>query len=300
MSLTTTLTTYKSLKATLNSVFGDEVEKAKKKLVWPKYLETDSMSDNYDDDLEMGGPGLLTEKAEGQDINVGSIREGYLTRYLARTFAMRLIVSEEALEDSKYPQVINAAKRLVYSAMKTQDYDAANILNRAVTSGYTGGDGVVLASASHTLPTGGTYSNTLSTAFAPSRVALQLVRQAVAKLPSPSGLIEGYKLEKIVCPVEQTEDWKIILGSSHVPESANNAINPVASYGLELVEVPFWTSTSNWAALTDATDGGKWKWRRKLRDKSWMDEDAEIMKYKISYRSARGWSNPRWFYFSNA
>lgn len=231
---------------------------------------------------------------------VGTIREGYATRYLARTFAMRIICSEEALEDSKYPKVINAAKRLVLSAAKTQEYDAANILNRAATAGYVGGDAVTLASASHPLPNGGTASNTLATPFSPSRIALQLVVQALAKLPSSNGLLQGYMPKAVICPVEQMFDWEQILKSSQVPESANNATNPVSGMGIERIVVPYWTSSTNWAVKSDASNGGKWMWRRKQRNRTWVDEDAEVLKYKISYRAARGWSNWRWFYFSAA
>jgi hypothetical protein len=69
------------------------------------------MSDHYEDDLEMGGPALASEKPEGTEISVGAMREGVLTRYFARTFALRIIVTEEAMEDKKYDQVINAELR---------------------------------------------------------------------------------------------------------------------------------------------------------------------------------------------
>lgn len=300
-AVVTTSVIFRSLKATLDDIFTDDLARAKKSRVFPKYLEETNMSDEYDDDLEMAGPGLATEKKEAQDIEVGDIMEGSPTRYKARTFALRVIVSEEALEDSKYQKTIDAASRLTWSAIKTQEYDAANVLNRAATSGYTGGDGVTLASASHTLPSGGTYSNQLSTGMAPGRIAVQLARAALRKMIGPSGLIEGYMATGVICPVDQESDWEIILGSPNVPESANNGINPVKGMKLDLIPVPYWTSTTTaWGLKTDAPSGGKWKWRRKMRQKSYVDEDAEVLKYKVSYRAARGWTNPRWFFYSPA
>ena len=84
-----------------------------------KIFEEGSMDDNFVDDLEYGGPGLASEKPEASEVQAGSIKEGYLTRYMARTFALKLIISDEALEDAKYDKVIMAAKRLKRAMNKT-------------------------------------------------------------------------------------------------------------------------------------------------------------------------------------
>ena len=52
------------------------------KLVMPRWLEERTMSDNYEDDLEIAGPGLVAEKAEGAEMQLGTIREGVITRYI--------------------------------------------------------------------------------------------------------------------------------------------------------------------------------------------------------------------------
>lgn len=300
MSIVTTSAVYRSLKDTLDNIVNDDLGGAKAEMAMPKYFEVESMDDAYVDDLEMAGPGYLTEKPEGQDATVGTIQEGFVTRYIARTFGMKLLITEETLEDEKYDQVIQAGRRLNYSAIKTQEQDGANVLNRATNTSYVGGDGQPLASASHPLPGGGTYSNTLSTAFAPSRAALIVVTTNLMKMVGPSGIPEGYKGSKIVCPAEQWAAWEGIIGSKNVPESNNNEINVANRMGLSIVPVIFWTSATNWLIKTDAPQGLTWKWRRKLRNRTWVDNDAEVMKYSVSYRSTRGWTNPRGVYFSNA
>jgi hypothetical protein len=67
------------------------------------------------------------------------------------------------------------------------------------------------------------------------------------------------------------------------------------------VPVKYWTgSTTNWAVLTDAPDGLKWKDRRKPKSRSWVDNNVEALRYSVSARWARGWSDPRGLYFSNS
>ena len=169
------------------------------------------------------GPGLAAETDEGEEIAVGTIREGFLKRYTPRKFALKLIVTDEAMEDNKYPETLRLAKRLDRAIYKTADIDATNILIRAANATYVGGDGVSLASAAHTLPAGGTFSNTLATPMAPSALALATVRSLVMKLPGHDGVTEGYDIKKVVGPTEQWAAWKTILGSEKSPEAGNFA-----------------------------------------------------------------------------
>lgn len=301
MSLLSTSNIAKSLKETLDEIVDDSMDGLQAKAIYPKYMETKTMDDQYEDDLEMGGPGLATEKAEGQTLDAGQINEGYTTRYTARKFGLMLQITEEALDDAKYPQVIDAAKRLKRAAWKTRDIDAANVLNRAWNASYTGGDGVALCSTSHTLPGGGTFSNTLATPFSPSRAALIVVTTAVRSLPGHDGITEGYEPEKVLCPLSQEMAWRGILGSDKVPESANNELNVFAEMGIKLVPVKYWSaSTTNWMVQTDCDNGLQWRDRKAMKGRSWVENSNETMMFSISYRSARGWSDPRNVYGSQA
>jgi hypothetical protein len=300
MSIITTSVIYKSLKKTLDAIITDPIENPKADLIFPKYLDVKSMSDNYEDDQEVSGPTLLIEKPEGVSAQVSTIQEGYTKRYIARTFARHLHVAEEALEDSKYDKYISAAKRLLKAAYKTQDLDAANILNRSTTTGYIGGDGQVLGSASHTLPMGGTWSNVADVYQTPSRAALISAITKVGKYPSPNGQVEGYMVKKIVCPLEQWAVWEGIVGSSLVPESGNNEINVLKKMKIEVVPVKYWSASSTaWGCITDADNGLQWRNRRMVKTRTWVSNDEEIMKYGVSARWANGWSDARGWYQGN-
>lgn len=298
-----TSTIFNGVKLTLDQIVDDDTENAESTLVCKKWLKTTNQEDYYEDDLEMGGPGLASEVSEGQEIEVGAIREGYITRYIARKFGLKLIVTDEAVEDNKYPEILKLGKRLSRALYKTVDIDMTNMLVRAANSSYTGGDGVSLASASHTLPNGGTFSNTFATPMAPSRIALGAATSLLRKLPGHDGVTEGYEPKKIVHPTEQWMVWSGILNSTLAPEPGNFAeINAVKKdLNLEAVAVKYWSNTTtNWAIITDADNGLQMKWRRKPRKNSWVENDNETMKYSITARWSRGWSDPRGFFFSNA
>lgn len=293
---------FNSFKETLDEIVDDRMGDNESKLVCKKWAKMDSMDEAYTDDLEMGGPGLATQTDEGEELNVGSVREGFLTRYTPRKFALKLIVTDEAMEDNKYPETLRLAKRLDRAIYKTFDVDMTNILIRAQNASYTGGDGVPLASASHTLPHGGTWSNTLATPLAPSRIALITAISLLKKFPGHDGTTEGVEAKKIVHPTEQWGVWGGILGSDMAPEPGNFAeINVVKGLGIKAVEVKHWSNTTtNWGIITDAEDGIQAKWRRRPKSNSWVENDNETMKYAVSARWARGWSDARGFFFSNA
>ena len=294
-------TMWNTLKSTIDSIVMDKTDGLESKAQFSKYFNVSNMEDNYEDDLEVAGPGLASEKPEGTEIALGTIREGVLTRYLSRTFGLKIIISEELMEDSKYPEAIKAARHLKRAMWKTVDVDAALVLVRAENTNYVGGDGLCLANSAHLLPQGGTFSNTMATPMSPSRAAVIVARANAGVLPGLDGVREGYMLEKVVCPVAQLSVWEGIVGSEYVPESNNNEINVVKKLNLDVVPVIQWTNTdTNYAFITDCEDGLRFKWRRKPKSGTWTENDHEVAKHKISARWTRGWTNPRGLYFVGA
>jgi hypothetical protein len=268
-----------------------------------KWCKVGSMDDAYEDDVEYGGPGLATEKPEGSEMDSGTIYEGTVTRYLARTFALKLAITEEAIEDSKYPQVIDAARRLKRAMFKTIDIDATMMLVRGFDTNYVGGDGLPLWSASHTLPNGGTFSNTLATPMSPSRMAVIVATSQAKQLPGHDSIVEGYDPIGVTFPTQQWAVWSGLTKSEKAPEAGQfNEINVVNSdLNLKLVENKYWSNTTtNWALLLDCDNGFNFRYRRRPRSRNWVDNANEVMLYGISARWSRGWSDPRCTIGSNS
>ncbi len=296
MSTVFTGTIANTLKATLEEVIDDKTDNIEAQTLLGSWMTEQQMEDNFEDDLESGGPGLASEKPEGAEMATGTIREGYLTRYISRTFALKLIITEEAIEDKKYPKIINAARRLKRAMWKTVDIDSTNILVRGFNTSFVGGDGLPLWSASHTLPHGGTFSNIMATPLSPSRAAMTVAVSQLRKYPGHDGITEGYEPKVVIAPTEQWATWDGLLGSKMDPTTgAFNEINVVnQSLNLRVVTNKYWSNTTtNWALLTDAENGLSFRWRKKPASRDWVDEDQMLMKYGIRARWARGWSDPR-------
>jgi hypothetical protein len=296
-----TSTVANNLKNTLEVIVDDKTDGVESRAIFPKFFEIRSMKDQYEDDLEMGGPGLATETPEGSELTIGTITEGTLFRYIARKFGLKLIITEEAIEDSKYEKVLRGARRLKRALWKTADIDGANVLVRGWNTAFNGGDGVPLFSASHTLPQGGTYSNTLGTALSFSRIAVAQVTTALRKLPGHDGVTEGYEPVRVLCPEDLWYVVAGVLGSRYSPEAGKfNEVNVVnQDLHLDAVSNRYWSNTAtNWCIQSDCPDGLNWRWRRRARNRSWVDNDFENMKYSISARWSRGWSDARSVYGS--
>jgi len=303
MSEIFTSTAALALKDTLEGIDTDETGASGSKAVLTKWMTVKSMEDNYVEFYEIAGSGLAGEKPEGESIPLGTIYEGPLTRFNARTYGQRMIVSDEALEDMKYDKVIQAAKRNERSLWKLADFDATLILVRATNTSFVGGDGQPLASATHALPGGGTYSNTLAVPMSPSKASLTIATAQLMQQVGHDGLIDGVEAKKAVYPVQQWGIWREVLGSSNDPTpGAFNAINPInRDLNIQGVPVKYWNNTStNWALITDAELGLMWFWRRKPKSNTWVTEDKTMMNYAITARWTRGWVNPRAILFSNA
>lgn len=285
----------KSLQDTLEAIIDDDTDGVESSAEFNQYCDVETMDKAYEDYLETGGPGLASEVDEGTELPTVGINEGDVTRYIARKFGLRMMVTEEAMEDARYEEALNLAKRMKRSMWKTADIDAANLYNRAFNTDYAGGDGKPLISTTHTLPGGGTWSNSMATPFSPSRAAYIVAASQAREFPGHDGIREKHTLTGIHCPHNQKEVWEGILGSGKVPESDRNEINVAERANLKLVPLTHWTaSTTAYVFVTNASEGGlKFKWRRRPRARSWVDNSQEFMNHSNSARWARGWNDPR-------
>jgi hypothetical protein len=286
------------LKPTLDKVWGTNI---KGKLDWEDSgFETSNTQDAYVDDQERASTGPMQVKVENELAQIDSFAVGYPTRYWMVAYAQRVIVSKEAIADSKYEDAVNGTKDLTAAAKLTQEYTAASVYINAYTSGFNGGDGVVLGSASHKLVKGGTYSNILSAYMSLSETSIETMCINAAKMPDSNGwIVNGFKIKKMVVPVDLEFRLMRILKSANQNDTANNAINALKSKNIGMGVNRYFTSATQYAAVTDADYGLRFIWREKP---SFDDESDERRKSKtfIGYeRFAVGWTNPRGWYGSN-
>ncbi len=293
-----------NLKETLDEIIIDHLDGVEADLDYPKWMKNNPMNDAYVDDQEYAGGGLIAEVPEGTELPPLTLTEGYTKRYQARKFGAKMTITEEAMDDSKYPKVIQAGKRLKRSGFKTVDIDCTNILVRATNASFPGADGVALASTSHPLAAGGTFSNMTAVAMAPSTASWNAIVAQLDQLVDHDGIIQGYKAVSVLHPVQQRGIWTVLLGSKMDPEAGNfAAINVIKEYDntIKRVSLKYWTNTTtNWAVQTDADNGFQMRWKKKFKSNTWIDYNQELMNHSLSGRWDNGTSEPRCLIFSNS
>lgn len=291
-----------TLKETLGTIVDDPTDGLENKALYNKWCDVREMYDAWEDDLEVAGPGYASEQQEGKEITTGSLFEGYVTRYIARKFGLKLVITEETLEDSKYPEAIKCARRLKRALWKTVDLDSTFMLMRGFNTSYVGGDGQCLWSTSHPLTGGGTFANTPTVHTSPCRAAVIDHVAAMKKMPGHDGTPEGVSPEAVVFPVEQWAVWDGLILSKFAPDpGVYNEINVVNRLNIKAVPNMFWSNTeTNYCYITDADDGLNFRWKRRPKGRAWTDNSQEIMFYSNTARWSRGWSDPRGTYGVNA
>jgi len=293
------------LRANLDTILDDDLDGAKSMVQYKEWMDTSiRMNGAYMDDQEFAGPAYGSERDEGMEIQAGVLTEGQAYRWITRGYGLKMSVTEEMEDDNKYPEVLNLALRCKRAMYKTMDLDATSVLVYAESTARTYGDGLALASASHTIPAGGTFSNTMATPLSPGVAAVVAARTQVMKYPDYDGTQGmGFDIEKVVYPVEQWAVWSSLLSSKIVPDAGNfsetNVVN--SDMSLKTVCLRQWTNTtSNYCFITNAEGGPGFRVRKDLKARSWVDHDKLVMRFAVTGRWSRGTSNARGILFVGA
>lgn len=269
-------------------------EYAKHEQYWRSCFEMDTSDKSYEEDAELTGFGLMPVKPEGDAISYDSEAQGYVTRYVNVTYGMGYIVTQEALEDSQYEKVSKRrSSALAFSAVTTKETVHANILNRAFSNSYLGGDGVELCATTH--PTvNGTQSNELATPADLSEASLEDLCVQIMNATNSRGLRIALKPKKLVVPPALYFEAGRILESELQNDTANNAKNIVGGMFKDgYMSWSFLTDTDAWFVKTDAPRGLVHFKRREGKFEQDGDFDTSNAKAKYTERYAAGWSDWR-------
>jgi len=299
MSVITSSSFAKLLWPGLNAIYGKEYNDYPTE--WDKLFEHNKSDRAYEEDLGLSSFGLASVKAEGAPITYDSARQGFTTRYNHVVYALGFIITREIYEDDQYGKIgALKAKALARSLRQTKEIIGAGIYNRATTAGYTGGDGVVLLSASHPNVSGGTFSNIIATASDLSEAALEQSVIDIAGFRDDRGLLIAAKPRKLVIPYQQQFEAKRILGAEGRVGTDLNDPNVLKDQGIfsEVVVNHYLTDADAWFILTDVKEGLKYFERRADQFEMDNDFDTENAKYKATARYSFGWSDPRGIYGS--
>ena len=268
---------------------------------WDQLFEKNTSVKAFEEDVGTSSFGLAVQKSEGAPISYDSERQGFITRYQHVVYALGFIITREIMEDDQYDVVgQRKAQGLAFSMRQTKEIIGANVYNRAFTSGYVGGDGVTLISASHPTIAGGTFSNQIATAADLSEAALEQACIDIAGFTNDRGLLIAVRPESLIIPRQLIFEAKRILGSEGRVGTDNNDLNAIKTIGLipKVVTNHYLTDTDAWFIRTNVPHGMKYFERRGDAFDMDNDWDTENAKFKATARYSFGWTDPRGLYGS--
>ena len=251
---------------------------------------------NYHEEPVLYGFGAAPELPDGTPVSYQQGGVLFLQRYVYKVYGLAFALTKVLVEDGDHIRIGQVyAKHLAQSLVETKETLAANVLNNAFNSSYTGGDGVQLSASNHPI-VNGTFSNLLATAANLSQTSLeQMLIQVRSAVDNNGKKIRLQPLKLVVAPgnVFQAE---VLLKSVLRTGTANNDINPVKSIGLMpegAAVMSRLTSATNWWVQTDAPEGMKLMMRRGLEKTMEGDFETDSMRYKATERYWLSWTAPR-------
>ena len=268
---------------------------------WSQLFEKNTSKKAYEEDVGLSSFGLASVKNEGASVSYDTERQAFTSRYNHVVYALGFIITREIFEDDQYDVVgKRKANALARSMRQTKEIIGANVFNRATTSGYTGGDGATLLSATHATVSGGSFSNMPATDADLSEAALEQANIDIAAFRDDRGLLIAAKPRKLVIAPSNMFEAKRILGSEGRPGTDLNDVNVLKTMGIipNVTVNHFLTDADAWFILTDVNDGMKYFERRGDAFEMDNDFDTENAKFKATGRYSFGWTDPRCIYGS--
>jgi hypothetical protein len=263
------------------------------------FREQNGIPRNYHEEPVLYGFGAAPEMPDGTPVTYQQGGVLFLKRYVYKVYGLAFALTKVLVEDGDHIRIGQVyAKHLAQSLVETKETLAANVLNRAFTAGYNGGDGVPLNSASHPIVSG-TFSNLLTTAANLSQTSLEQMLIQIRQAVDNNGKKIRLNPLKLVVAPGNTFQAEVLLKSVLRAGTANNDINPIKSIGL-LSEgasvISRLTSPTAWWVQTDAPEGMKLMMRRALEKTMEGDFETDSMRYKATERYDIGWTDPRAMY----
>ena len=285
----------KELEPGLNALFG--MEYARYENEHAEIFETESSDRAFEEEVLIVGFGNAEVKTEGQGVNYDQASEGFTARYTHDTVALAFSLTEEAVEDNLYDRLgARYTKALARSMAHSKQVKAANVLNNAFSSSFTGGDGVSLINTSHPLAGGGTLANRASTMSDLNETSLENALISISTFVDDRNMILALQGTKLIVPPQLQFVADRLLESPGRVGTADNDINAVRNMGL----LPqgysvnhFLTDTDAFFLLTDCPDGFKHFERSPIATSMEGDFDTGNVRYKARERYSFGFSNPR-------
>ena len=284
----------KELEPGLNALFGLEYKNYADEHA--EIFDVENSDRAFEEEVMLSGFANASVKPEGSSVNYDSATESFTARYTHETLALAFSITEEAIEDNLYDRLASRyTKALARSMANAKQVKAANVLNNAFDSNFTGGDGVELCSAVHPI-VAGTFKNELSTAADLNETSLEQALIDIAAMTDERGLKIAAKGTKMIIPSALQFTAERLMKSQGRTGTADNDINAVGSMGMipqGYVVNHYLTDTDAFFIKTDVPNGLKMFVRAPIKTAMEGDFETGNVRYKARERYSFGFSDPR-------
>jgi hypothetical protein len=284
----------KELEPGLNALFGLEYKNYADEHA--EIFDVENSDRAFEEEVMLSGFANASVKPEGSSVNYDTAQESFTARYTHETLALAFSITEEAIEDNLYDRLASRyTKALARSMANAKQVKAANVLNNAFDSSFTGGDGVELCSAVHPI-VAGTFKNELSTAADLNETSLEQALIDIAAMTDERGLKIAAKGVKMIIPSALQFTAERLMKSQGRTGTADNDINAVGSMGMipqGYVVNHYLTDTDAFFIKTDVPNGLKMFVRAPIKTAMEGDFETGNVRYKARERYSFGFSDPR-------
>ena len=265
------------------------------------FTEETGIARSYQEEPMLYGMGAAPILPDGNPVSYDAGGQLFVKRYTYDVYGLAFALTKVLVEDGDHIRIGTIySKHLAQSMNESLETAPANHLNRAFTSGYTGGDGVVLCSNAHVDVAGGaagaaSRSNLLTTAAALSQTSLEQMLIQVRQAEDPRGKKIRIAPKQLIVSPSNMLTAEVLLKSVLRTGTANNDINPIKSLGMidGVTTLSRLTSSTAWFLQTDTQNGLKVVWRRRLEKSMEGDFETDSARYKATMRFGSGWTDWR-------
>jgi hypothetical protein len=263
------------------------------------FVQQQGIPRNYHEEPVLYGFGAAPELPDGTAVTYDAGGVLFLQRYVYKVYGLAFALTKVLVEDGDHIRIGQTyAKHLAQSLIETKETLCANVLNRAFTPGFNGGDGVTLVNTAHPIAQG-SFSNQLTTPANLSQTSLEQILIQIRNAVDNNGKRIRLNPEKLVVSPSNVFQAEVLLKSVLRTGTADNDINPVKSMGLLAggqANLSRLTSTTAWWVKTDAPEGLKLMMRRGLEKSMEGDFETDSTRFKSTERYAVGFTDPRTVY----
>lgn len=255
-------------------------------------FEIRSMSGSIAQYSEVHDMDLFSQMEEGEEYSFKRPLQGASKNFEPVKYGLGFKITEEMVDDGKFPWIAKAVQYLARSAQESREVSAMNVLNNGFGTETTA-DGVSIFNSAHTLPSGGTFRNVLSTASDLSPTSLDtMMSDFETQFKSDNGSVLSMMPKILLVHSSQKRRAKEIVGSAQKADTADNNLNPFVDDQLIVVSSPHLTDTDAWFLLSEPSQNGLVIYERKPLETRAAGGDAgfkdDSILYKARYREVLG------------